>query len=93
MDAPYVKPEDLKPLMSDNGEIREDFNVSDGEVGAQLRAERKAQAFRSWAEISANKVLFGTSLLPTNRYVANCLRPNDSGKSFHLVQLVLNGLV
>ncbi|CAH1109790.1 unnamed protein product [Psylliodes chrysocephalus] len=49
MDVPHVKREDYQltdisdddylSLMSDNGELREDLKVPDGEVGSQLRLE------------------------------------------------------
>jgi len=51
MDVPHVKREDYQltdisddnylSLMSDNGDLREDLKVPDGEVGAQLRAEHE----------------------------------------------------
>ncbi|CAG9834029.1 unnamed protein product [Diabrotica balteata] len=52
MDVPHVKREDYQltdisdddylSLMSDNGELREDLKVPDGEVGAQVRSEHAA---------------------------------------------------
>lgn len=49
MDVPHVKREDYQltdisddgflSLMSDNGDLREDLRVPDGEVGVQLRSE------------------------------------------------------
>lgn len=52
MDVPHVKREDYQLtdisddgylcLMADNGDLREDLKIPDGEVGAQLRAEYDA---------------------------------------------------
>lgn len=52
MDVPHVKREDYQltdisddgylSLMSDNGDLREDLKVPEGDVGAQLRAEYDA---------------------------------------------------
>lgn len=52
MDVPHVKREDYQltdisddgylSLMSDNGDLREDLKIPDGEVGAQLRSEYDA---------------------------------------------------
>lgn len=52
MDVPHVKREDYQltdisddgylSLMSDNGDLREDLKIPDGEVGIQLRAEYDA---------------------------------------------------
>ncbi|XP_028149522.1 eukaryotic translation initiation factor 5A [Diabrotica virgifera virgifera] len=52
MDVPHVKREDYQltdisdddylSLMSDNGELREDLKVPDGEVGGTVRAEHAA---------------------------------------------------
>lgn len=52
MDVPHVKREDYQltdisddgylSLMSDNGDLREDLKVPEGEVGAQLRADYDA---------------------------------------------------
>lgn len=52
MDVPHVKREDYQLtdisddgylcLMADNGDLREDLKVPEGEVGAQLRAEYDA---------------------------------------------------
>lgn len=52
MDVPHVKREDYQltdisddnylSLMGDNGELREDLKVPEGEVGAQLRTEHEA---------------------------------------------------
>lgn len=52
MDVPHVKREDYQltdisddsylSLMSDNGELREDLKVPDGELGTQLRSEYDA---------------------------------------------------
>lgn len=52
MDVPHVKREDYQltdisddgylSLMSDNGDLREDLKVPEGEVGAQLRTEYDA---------------------------------------------------
>lgn len=52
MDVPFVKREDYQLtdisddgylcLMADNGELREDLKVPDGELGAQLRADHEA---------------------------------------------------
>lgn len=49
MDVPHVKREDYQltdisddgylTLMSDNGDLREDLKLPDGELGTQLRAE------------------------------------------------------
>lgn len=49
MDVPHVKREDYQltdisddgylTLMSDNGDLREDLKLPDGELGGQLRAE------------------------------------------------------
>lgn len=49
MDVPHVKREDYQltdisddgylTLMSDNGDLREDLKLPDGELGVQLRAE------------------------------------------------------
>jgi translation initiation factor 5A len=52
MDVPHVKREDYQltdisddgylSLMSDNGDLREDLKVPEGDVGTQLRAEYDA---------------------------------------------------
>lgn len=52
MDVPHVKREDYQltdisddgylSLMSDNGDLREDLKVPEGEVGTQLRSEYDA---------------------------------------------------
>jgi len=52
MDVPHVKREDYQltyisdddylALMSDNGDVREDLKVPDGEIGAQVRAEHSS---------------------------------------------------
>lgn len=52
MDVPHVKREDYQltdisddgylSLMNDNGDLREDLKVPDGDVGAQLRSEHEA---------------------------------------------------
>lgn len=52
MDVPHVKREDYQltdisddnylTLMSDNGDLREDLRVPDGDVGTQLRTDYEA---------------------------------------------------
>lgn len=86
MDVPHVKREDYQLtdisddgylcLMADNGDLREDLKIPEGEVGAQLRADYDAgkdilcTVLKSCGEeVRANfkspfiKVVFGTNIL------------------------------
>lgn len=79
MDVPHVKREDYQLtdisddgylcLMADNGELREDLKIPDGEVGAQLRADYDAgkdilcTVLKSCGEEVSNLITFAKGYL------------------------------
>lgn len=93
MDVPHVKREDYQLtdisddgylcLMADNGDLREDLKIPEGEVGAQLRADYDAgkdilcTVLKSCGEEVRLKVIELDFLFKITKYIERILKLCD----------------